>query len=395
MPKVNPNILRWAREKARLTLEEAAEKLGLPDIKNMSASDRLVALEKGKDEPTRSLLVKMTKQYRRPLLTFYMSTPPRQGERGQDFRTLTDNYAIEKDVILDTLIRDIYARQSMLCVVLKDEEDAKPLPFIDSTKLSDGISVVLKSIQQTIPFDLDVFYNKPSPENAFAYLRSTVEKTGVFVLLISNLGSHHTSIEVEMFRGFALADNIAPFVIINDQDSKTAWSFTLLHELAHLWLGQTGISGLSSNKTIEKFCNDVASEFLLPTEKLRLININSAMESEEIKTSISEFARSHNLSGSMVAYKLFRTGLISESLWHQLSHSYRELWYHAMLKQRTKARESEGGGPSYYMVRRHRIGVHLITLVQRMMAAGSLTTSKAAKVLGIKPQNIQTLINSH
>src|SRR3546814_16138482 len=64
-----------------------------------------------------------------------------------------------------------------------------------------------------------------------------------YVLLIGNLGSHHSAIDIDAFRGFALADPIAPFVVINDRDAKTAWSFTLLHEVAHLWIGATGVSG--------------------------------------------------------------------------------------------------------------------------------------------------------
>src|SRR3546814_17037769 len=64
---------------------------------------------------------------------------------------------------------------------------------------------------------------------------------------------------IDAFRGFALADPIAPFVVINDRDAKTAWSFTLLHEVAHLWIGATGVSGGHFEGSTEQFCNDVAS----------------------------------------------------------------------------------------------------------------------------------------
>ena len=83
----------------------------------------------------------------------------------------------------------------------------------------------------------------------------------MFVLLAENLGSHHSAIPVSAFRGFAIADPIAPFIVINDGDAKAAWSFTLLHELAHLWLGATGVSGGVPEMQIERFCCDVAGEF--------------------------------------------------------------------------------------------------------------------------------------
>jgi len=389
MPKVNPKILEWAREKARLSPEEAILKLGFQDAKDFKALDRLSALENGAIEPSRTILVKMARQYHRPLVTFYMSSPPKQGKRGQDFRTLPKGYSPKSDAILDVLIRDIWARQNMIRVVLEDEEEVKSLSFIASFKMSDGVLAVLDSIQNILQFDLSSFYNESSPERAFALLRSAVEKVGIFVLLLSNLGSYHTSIQSEIFRGFALADNIAPFVIINEQDSKAAWSFTLIHELTHLWLGQTGVSGAFSERELEKFCNDVASEFLLPEEKFKTLTIDKAMGFEEIKNYISEFATSLNLSSSMVAYKLFRRSLISKKLWDELKNAYREYWY---LSKQRKTQKSESG-PSYYVVHRHHIGDALIGLVQRMMSSGAIPTNKAGKILGMKAKNVHKLFN--
>ena len=121
MPKVNSEILKWARETAGLTLEEAATKINLQQARGVSAPDRLTALENGKDEPTRSLLTRMEKQYRRPLLIFYMSAPPRKGDRGQDFRTLPAEYSDNTgEALLDALIRDVKARQSMVRAMIED-----------------------------------------------------------------------------------------------------------------------------------------------------------------------------------------------------------------------------------------------------------------------------------
>ena len=90
MPRVNPNILVWARETAGLSQEGAAEKLSVNTAYGYTPTQRMQRWEIGEDEPTRALLVKMAKQYRRPLLTFYMSNIPERGDRGEDFRTLPD-----------------------------------------------------------------------------------------------------------------------------------------------------------------------------------------------------------------------------------------------------------------------------------------------------------------
>jgi Zn-dependent peptidase ImmA (M78 family) len=258
-------------------------------------------------------------------------------------------------------------------------------------QISDGAPAVADSIKTVLRVDLTAFRQKPSPEEAFALLRMRAESAGVFVLVIGNLGSHHTTINLETFRGFALADEIAPFVIINDHDSRAAWSFTLLHELAHLWLGQTGVSGAYSEEAIEKFCNDVASDLLLSEEELGQLDIAGATALEDSANLITGFARDRNLSSSMVAYKLYRTGMISQARWDQLSAVFRSRWLERRAEQRNTAR-SEEGGPNYYVVRRHRVGTALIVLVRRMMAVGALTTSKAGKVLGVKAKNVQTLV---
>lgn len=393
MPNVNPEILRWARETACLTPERAVEKLGIREARGVSANDRLAALEAGDEVPTRPMLVKMAKQYRRPLLTFYMSAPPLKGDRGQDFRTLPEGYSPAADVLLDALIRDVRARQSMVRAVIEDDDEAEPLPFIGSVEMSDGVPAVLASIQETLGVDLADFRAQKSAVDAFALLRTNAEAAGVFVLLIGNLGSYHTTIDLETFRGFALADDIAPFVVINDQDSKLAWSFTLIHELAHLWLGQTGVSGARAEETIEKFCNDVASELLLPVAELALLRVSDKTDFETIQDRISDFASGRNLSRSMVAYKLYRRRTIDQETWQRLSMVFREQWLQGRTDRRERARALEGG-PNYYVVRRHRVGMALIDLVRRMMTGGALTTSKAGKVLGVKPRYVQALIEA-
>jgi len=394
MPKVNPNILRWARETAGLTLDEAATKLDLHQARGVSPVERLAALESGADQPTRPLLIRMAKQYRRPLLTFYMTAPPRKGDRGQDFRTLPADHSDIDEALLDALIRDVKARQSMVRALLEDEEDTVPLPFVGSARMSQGVSLVLASIQKTIQLDIAAFRAEGSPSDAFNLLRDRVEAAGVFVLLIGNLGSYHTALDLETFRGFALADNIAPFVIINDQDADSARSFTLVHELVHIWLGQTGVSASRAEISIEKFCNDVASEFLLPRSELQQLAVNHRTDIESAQTRISDFARNRNLSASMVAYKLHRMGTIDFETWKSLSETFRRMWLDHRKQQRILAREEESHGPTYYPVRRHRIGKALLELVSSMMHAGAITTSKAAKVLGVKAKNVQNLLGT-
>ena len=396
MPHVNPEILRWARETAGLTREEAADKLAVSETRGVPGAERLAAYESGEQEPSRPLLLRMAKQYHRPLLAFYMSQVPRTGERGQDFRTLPPEHSRAQDALVDTLIRDVRARQEMVRAIMEDEDEAVRLPFVGSMSMNDGVDAVLRSIRETLDLDVAQYRSRQLANrapNGFGYLRQQAERAGIFVLLIGNLGSHHTNIEVEIFRGFALADDVAPFIVINDQDAETAWSFTLLHELCHIWLGATGVSGTDASTAIEEFCNDVAGRFFLPADELIELRDTRGSELDRASARISAFAESRHISRSMVAYKLFREGLIDHDQWRSLSNLFRALWLRGREAQRERNRDRDGG-PSYYVVKRHRLGDALVSLTRRVLAERALTPSKAAIVLGVKPSNVYNLVNT-
>jgi Zn-dependent peptidase ImmA (M78 family) len=390
MVKVNPTILRWARETAGINIDDACRKLGINETQELTARERLLVLEEGTVEPSRPMLVKMAKQYHRPLITFYMEEPPIKGERGQDFRSLPDSFSQEDIALVDAIVRNVIVRQSIVRAALEDEEEVESISFVGSSRITDGVSRLVDSINQVIKFDLGKFYKQSSPNEAFALLRTHIESVGVFVLLIGDLGSHHTDVDIKAFRGFALADRYAPFIIINDNDSKAAWSFTLIHELTHIFLGQTGISGTSDDFEVEKFCNSVAGKFLLPDDELQRLKINHDLDKGELLKQISAFADDRNLSSSMVAYNLYLNGEISKDSWFELNNIYRDLWKKHKSDKRIQRNEEEGG-PDYYVVRRHRLGNNITSFAQQMLAGGTITTTEAGKVLGLKPQNVQKL----
>ena len=225
---INPAILVWARETAGLELEEAADRLDfIKPTDAESAVQRLLAFESGERKPTRNQLLKFASTYRRPLLTFYMKKPPVKGYRGEDFRQAVGRVSRRENSLLDALLRDIRARQEMVKSLLEDEEETRDLPFVGSANVDQGIGPVAASIAATLRFDYERRELRRGDADAlFKTLRRKTESAGVFVLLVGDLGSYHTALSIEVFRGFAISDRIAPFVIINDQDARAARSFT-------------------------------------------------------------------------------------------------------------------------------------------------------------------------
>ena len=393
MPEVNPEIMVWARETAGLSLEEAARKLNFRDSSKSSAVEKLTLIERGEKKPSRPQLLKMAGQYRRPLLTFYLSKPPQKSDRGVDFRTLPQSEHSPEEALLDALIREIRARQSMVRVIMEDEDEAVPLPFVGSHRIEDGPAAFLESLRALLGLDAAAYRAQLNESAAFALLRKSAEEAGIFVLLKGNLGNYKTALDTTVFRGFAIADEVAPFIVINDQDAQSAWSFTLLHETVHLLLGHTGISGDSAENEIERFCNDVAGEFLLPARELKQLSLNRSARIGNISERISALASEFKVSRAMIAYKAYRSDLIAGATYNQLKVLYREEWLRNREKHREHTRQNETI-LNYYRVRRHRLGSRIIGLVEHMMAADALSTSKAAQILGVKPRQVQPLLDT-
>jgi Zn-dependent peptidase ImmA (M78 family) len=379
MPKVNPDILRWARDTAGLSLDQAAAKLGL------SGPERLEALEQGEVDPSRRQLVVMSEKYRRPLLTFYLPKPPRPSNKGQDFRTLPEGQAPGSEALVDALLRDVLVRQGLVGAALEEIEEDQPLALVGSRRTGDGIEPLVDDMREVLGVSLAEFRRQRTATDAFNVLRAGAEKAGVFVLLLGNLGTHHTDIDARVFRGFALADPIAPFVVVNENDSRAAWSFTLLHELAHVWLGETGVSGYDGQAEIERFCDAVAARYLLDPAELVSIRAREAINFDDLKTRIDEFASPRKLSRKMVAYNLLRSKLITAAMYRSLSDEFDA-------ERAQKPDHGGGRGPDYYTVRRHRVGPGLVELVRRLTAGGALSTTKAGRVLGVKPTAVDRLV---
>jgi Zn-dependent peptidase ImmA (M78 family) len=387
MSAIRPEVLTWARETAGLSLEDAAHAIGLKNAHGETGSERLAKIE-GAGDPPRPLLLRMAKAYRRPLLVFYLSRPPKTGDRGQDFRTLLgeDRYNPE----LDALIRDIKSRQGLVRSILEDEE-AEAVPFVGSATMDLPVGVLARRIAESINFSLNNFRAEKNADAAFAYLRWQIESAGVFVLLLGNLGNYHTNIPLEIFRGFAVADKLAPMIVINDRDARTAWSFTALHEVVHLWLGNTGVSAADVSAQIEQYCNDVAGEILLPAAEIA--DFPKPKTFEAAAHAISEFAAARRISRSMVTYKLFRAAKIPRPMWTELTDHFRKAWL-AQKQAQAERQKAVEGGPNYYIVKRHRVGDALLGLMRRALDEGTTTYTKAGRVLGVKPTNVEPLLAS-
>jgi Zn-dependent peptidase ImmA (M78 family)/transcriptional regulator with XRE-family HTH domain len=385
MPNVtqaNGRVLRWAREQAGLSEEEAAARAHINPTKSIEAGERVRAFEEGTAAPTAAQLKALAGLYRRPILTFYLRNPPVSDQPLPDFRTVGDALLREPSANLEVLIRRFRARQQQVREFLI-EAGAKPLSMVGKFVQRPPVTALVADMRRETKFTLETQMRLQDRDTLFRALRESFEHTGIFVQLAGDLGSHHTAIAPEEFRGLALLDNIAPFVVINANDAQAAFAVTLVHEVAHLWIGVPGISNFSPfqparRDAVETYCNAVASEFLLPEDQF-VAGWRTEQQKQSLPATVLTMANSWKVSRVMVANRLWTLGLIPDDDWWTLYRMYQEEW-----RARRQHLRDQEGGPGYFILTRRRLGRSLIRAVFRALDAGIVTYTQASRILNVK-----------
>lgn len=382
-PHINPEILRWAREESGLSIEDAAQKA------SVSAPDRLCQWETGADRPTCNQLTKLAQIYYRPVLTFYLKKPPVKSEQLPDFRTVGDHPPKQNAPLLSAFIRKITVQQQGIITLLTDDGTPEKRRFIGRFSIDDNPTEIAKDLRRELGLTFEEQRRLKDKENLFKKLRHCAEEQGIFVILDSELRSHHTALEADSFRGIALADPIAPFIVINPKDAKAAYNFTLVHELAHLWLGKTGISACSAfarNNTqgLETVCNRVATEFLAPRATIE--TEWRKRKDHDLTSSVAEIAKDFSISRAAVAHRLWTLNFITEEQWWSLYDSYQKQW-----QERKEKNKNQKGGPNYYTVKKNQLGPSIIKTVLGALDSGELTYTRASQILGVKARGFDRL----
>jgi len=217
----------------------------------------------------------------------------------------------------------------------------------------------------------------PTWTDALRQLIAKAEDAGVMVMASSVVGSNsHRKLDVGEFRGFALADDLAPLVFLNGADSKAAQMFTLAHELAHLWLGATGVSdtqaGQVPEQQTERWCNQVAAELLMPLQALRAAHQPDAPIPDEIQ----RLAREFKVSTLVALRRLFDAGFINQAT----------LWQHYHEEQaRLRGLEQRGsGGGNFYRSLGARASKRFARAVVTSTLEGETLFQDAFRMLGVR-----------
>ncbi|MFC1572411.1 ImmA/IrrE family metallo-endopeptidase [Candidatus Eisenbacteria bacterium] len=360
---VKPDLLRWARERAGFSIDALARRF-----------PKLEAWERGEVHPTLRQLERFAKVTFAPVGFLFLDEPPVEHVPIPDFRTVANMYVDHPSPNLLDTVYLCQQRQNWYLDFVRSMGDAS-LEFVDSAHLSDDAVATAATIRKSLGFDVEERRSLPTWTEALRRFIGQADALGVLVMVSGVVGSNNRRhLEPEEFRGFALADPLAPLVFINGADTKAAQMFTLAHELAHVWLGQSGISDAQAltvpDQETERWCNRVAAELLVPLDLLRAEDDSGA----ELRGELDRLARHFKVSTLVVLRRLHDAGRLTQD----------ELWA-AYREELGRLRAlPKGSGGDFYLTLGARVSKRFARALMVSTLEGRTAFTESFRLLGVK-----------
>ena len=373
---ISPQMFSWALERAGIEADELSHRVPhLPDWQT------------GAKEPTLKQLEDFAKAVHVPIGYLFLSEPPDEKLPIPDFRTFGSRPVTHPSPNLLDMVYCCQERQDWY----RDFAQFTQLPerqFIGSAKITELPARVAEDIRTTLDFDLER-YQRHTKEEAFKFFLQKAESAGVLVMVSSVVLSNTSrKLDLQEFRGFALADRLAPLIFINGADSKSGQVFTLAHELAHLWINASGLSNaearpLSSSSREEIWCNKVAAELLVPLDALHLVGREDEFLDEEVEKLSNKF----KVSKLVILRRLLDKEYISRKI-------FEEAWDKEMEFLRSLP-PRKGGGGNFYPTTILRVGRRFISAITSSTLEGQTLYRDAFRMLGISKTSTLNNLKQH
>ena len=378
---ITPNVLKWARESARMTEETAAAKVSI-------TVEKLEEWEAGISQPTIKQAQTLAKSYNRPFALFFLPEVPRDFQPLQDFRKSGSKPLTTSSIFI---IREIQQKQAWISDVNSENQEEKS-PFVGRFSTNVNPQNVAHDILTTLKINPASYSNNPIKEWI-----DSAETNGIFISRTSFIHSR-LKLDSEELKGFAIADPYAPFIFINSEDWNAPQLFTLVHELAHIWIAETGISNeveldlkhKDKFHPIELFCNEVAANALMPTEIIKSFGTSFKTSKDVIKV-----AKQLGVSSFALLVRALHLNIISIPEYQKLK-KLADIDFAEYLKreEEKKARQKEKdkpGGPNYFLLQLNRNSRLFTQTVLDAFRSGFIEPTLASKLLNVQVNKFQKL----
>lgn len=368
---LEPEILRWARKSVGLTVTDVADML-------KRHPEEIEAWEDGRRAPTYPQLEKLAYQiYKRPLAVFFLPSPPEETLPQWEFRTLpdADMQTLARDTYLH--IRRAHAYQIGLQELFDGHNPAERYIWKAITlSQSQDVAAQAEAIREYLGISLDHQTAWKSDEQALKEWRKTIESCGIFIF--------KAAFKQKDISGFCLMDEHLPVVYLNNSTTKTRQIFSLLHELAHLLLSMNGLSKFDTGyidqlpkreKEIERFCNAIAAEVLIPERDIATqakqfpTNVEGANEVQ-----FSDLANRYGVSREAILRRFLDLGRVGKAFYE----SKTKFW---------AAQKQQGGRGNWCLNQGAYISDRFAKEVVSRHYRHQISLEHAADLLGIKPKS--------
>ena len=368
---IKPKVLEWALTRSGDSSALRQKFAGLNDWLT------------GKTSPSLKQLEKFARASRVPVGFLFLSEPPEENLPIPDLRTFgSRGVRMPSPDLLDTIY--LCQRRQAWYQEYARENGEEPRAFIGSLTAGTHPEKAAARIENAIGFGVSSRKQCPTWSDALRLFVQRSEDAGILVMVSGVVGSSNSrKLDPQEFRGFAMADNLAPLVFINGADTKAAQMFTLAHELAHLWLGESAVSNaglaVSAGQPVEQWCNSVAAELLVPRAELKKQLAGAAPDLSRLDS----LARVFKVSTLVILRRLLDLKLIGRHQFHTA--------YEAQIRRLTDVPRPSGGG-NFYLTQAARLSRRFARAVVTSTLEGQTLYRDAFQMLGIKKeQTFRTL----
>jgi len=374
---LQPEVLRWARERAGLTAEELAKKFPVkPErVKEWEETGKISIAQADK----------LAAKTYTPLGYLYLLEPPDESLPIPDFRTRSGEVPARPSPNLLDTVYQMQHRQNWMRDDLV-EGGAVPLDFIGAYNLTDSHAEVAAGMRAALGLDAEWAEERSSWRDALSFLRNRLDEVGVLVTFSGIVGnSYNRKLDPAEFQGFALVDEYAPLVFVNSRDFIAAQMFTLAHEVAHLFLGEPGLSVFErlhprADHAAERFCDQTAAEFLVPQSELRSYWPAAVLATEPFQA----IARKFKVSAIVAARRALDLALIERSTFFDFYDSY------AGEQRKILQTRSKDSG-HFWNTQKWRVGPRFGCWCYRAAKAGRLPYLEAYRLTGLKGDTFEKI----
>jgi len=360
---VRPTMLRWACERAGFDIDSLSQRI-----------PQLPAWERGEKQPTFKQLEAFARATSTPFGYLFLPEPPEEPVPIPDFRTMRDARVRRPSPDLLDIVYLCQHRQDWYRDFARVEGE-EPLPFVGAANVNDDVVGAAVAIREALGFDLDARRRMPTWTDALRWFIGQADALGVLVMVSGVVGSNNRrKLDPTEFRGFALSDPLAPLVFVNGADTKAAQMFTLAHELAHIWLGQTALSDSQPAEApapaVERWCNRMAAELLVPLETFRAEYDRRA----ELGTELDRLAKRFKVSTLVILRRIHDAGgLRGDTYWRAYNEELARL----------RALPTGSGG-DFYLTLGARAGKRFARAVVASTLEGRSSFTESFRLLGFK-----------